>query len=104
MTLARFATQTGSSLPLAQVKLLAPLLNPPAIWAAAANYKAHQAEMREKMGSSDRSELTKDELMAEFFLKPASSIVGPGGPVVLPKVSRDVDFEWELGAGIGRPP
>jgi len=100
---ARFALQSGSSLALASVKLLAPLLNPPAIWAAAANYKAHQAEMREKMGSSDRSELTKDELMAEFFLKPASSIVGPGGPVVLPKVSRDVDFECELCAVIGRP-
>jgi len=55
------------------------------------------------MGSSDRSELTKDELMAEFFLKPVSSIVGPGGPVVLPKVSRDVDFECELCAVIGRP-
>ncbi|HZT63838.1 MAG TPA: fumarylacetoacetate hydrolase family protein [Burkholderiales bacterium] len=103
MKCARFALQSSSSLPLASVKLLAPLLNPPAIWAAAANYKDHQAEMREKMGSSDRSELTKDELMAEFFLKPVSSIVGPGGPVVLPKVSRDVDFECELCAVIGRP-
>ena len=52
---ARFALQAGSSIPLASVKLLAPILNPPAIWAAAANYQAHQAEMREKMGSADRS-------------------------------------------------
>jgi 2-keto-4-pentenoate hydratase/2-oxohepta-3-ene-1,7-dioic acid hydratase in catechol pathway len=103
MKCARFSLQARTSIPLASVKLLAPILNPPAIWAAAANYKAHQAEMREKMGSSDRSALTKDELMAEFFLKPASSIVGPGGPVVLPKVSRDVDFECELCAVIGRP-
>ena len=102
MKCARFAVQTGSSLPLASVKLLAPILNPPAIWAAAANYKAHQAEMREKMGSSDRSALSKDELMAEFFLKPASSIVGPGGPVILPKISKDVDFECELCAVIGK--
>ncbi|HEX9193409.1 MAG TPA: fumarylacetoacetate hydrolase family protein, partial [Burkholderiales bacterium] len=99
---ARFAAQTGSSVPLAQVKLLAPLFDPPAIWAAAANYKAHQAEMREKMGSSDRSELTKDELMAEFFLKPASSIIGPGGTVILPRISKDVDFECELCAVIGK--
>jgi len=35
MKLARFAAQTGSSVPLAQVKMLAPLLDPPAIWAAA---------------------------------------------------------------------
>ena len=99
---ARFAVQSGSSVPLASAKLLAPILNPPAIWAAAANYKAHQAEMREKMGSSDRSDLGKDELMAEFFLKPASSIVGPGGPVILPRISKDVDFECELCAVIGK--
>src|SRR3989475_10167582 len=102
MKLARFAAQTGSSVPLAQVKLLAPLLDPPAIWAAAANYKAHQAEMREKMGSSDRSDLSKDELMAEFFLKPASSIIGPGGSVILPRISKDADFECELCAVIGK--
>ncbi len=102
MKLARFATQTGSSLPLAQARLLAPILDPPAIWAAAANYKAHQAEMREKMGSSDRSSLSKDELMAEFFLKPASSIIGPGGTVILPRISKDVDFECELCAVIGK--
>lgn len=102
MKCARFAVQTGSWVPLASVKLLAPILNPPAIWAAAANYKAHQAEMKEKMGSSDRSDLGKDDLMAEFFLKPASSIVGPGGPVILPKVSKDVDFECELCAVIGK--
>jgi 2-keto-4-pentenoate hydratase/2-oxohepta-3-ene-1,7-dioic acid hydratase in catechol pathway len=102
MKCARFVLQSGSSIPLASVRLLAPLLNPPAIWAAAANYKAHQAEMREKMGSEDRAALSKDELMAEFFLKPAGSIVGPGGPVILPKVSRDVDFECELCAVIGK--
>ncbi|HYT15752.1 MAG TPA: fumarylacetoacetate hydrolase family protein [Burkholderiales bacterium] len=102
MKCARFALQAGSSMPLASVKLLAPLRNPPAIWAAAANYKAHQEEMREKMGSSDRSNLTKDELMAEFFLKPASSVIGPGGSVILPKISKDVDFECELCAVIGK--
>ena len=101
MKCARFALQSGSSLPLAAVKLLAPLLNPPAIWAAASNYKAHEAEMREKMKSYDRTSFSKDDLMAEFFLKPAASIVGPGGPVILPKVSRDVDFECELCAVIG---
>ena len=102
MKCARFVVQAGSSLPLAQARLLAPMLNPPAIWAAAANYKAHQAEMREKMGSSDRSNLSKDELMAEFFLKPASSIIGPGGTVILPRISKDVDFECELCAVIGK--
>ena len=102
MKLARFTVQSGPTLALASVRLLAPLTNPPAIWAAASNYRAHEAEMRDKMGSYDRSAFSKDDLMAEFFLKPLASIVGPGGPVVLPAVSRDVDFECELCAVIGK--
>lgn len=99
---ARNALQAGSSVPLKSVKLLAPIFNPPSLWAAAANYKAHQQEMRGRMGSSDRSALSKDELMAEFFLKPTSSIVGPGGTVIIPKISKDVDFECELCAVVGK--
>ena len=102
MKCARDALRTGSPMALASVKLLAPILNPPSLWAAAANYKAHAEEMRQKGGSSDRSEYTKDELMAEFFLKPTSSIIGPGGTVILPGISKDVDFECELCAVIGR--
>ena len=102
MQCARDALKTAAPLPLASVKLLAPILNPGSLWAAAANYKAHQAEMKIKMGSADRTELSKDELMAEFFLKPSSSIIGPGDTVVLPKVSKDVDFECELCAVIGK--
>src|SRR4051812_36942254 len=57
MNSAREAIKNAVPLPLSSVKLLAPILNPPSLWAAAANYKAHQAEMKIKMGSSDRSEL-----------------------------------------------
>ncbi len=102
MQCVRDALKTAAPLPLASIKLLAPILNPPSLWAAAANYKAHQAEMKIKMGSADRTELSKDDLMAEFFLKPTSSIIGPGDTVVLPKVSKDVDFECELCAVIGK--
>jgi 2-keto-4-pentenoate hydratase/2-oxohepta-3-ene-1,7-dioic acid hydratase in catechol pathway len=102
MQCARDAMKTAAPVPLASVKLLAPILNPGSLWAAAANYKAHQAEMKIKMGSADRTELSKDDLMAEFFLKPTSSIIGPGDTVILPKVSKDVDFECELCAVIGK--
>ncbi|HEY2987758.1 MAG TPA: fumarylacetoacetate hydrolase family protein [Candidatus Binatia bacterium] len=102
MACVRDAVQSAAPAPLGSVKLLAPILNPGSLWAAAANYKAHQAEMKIKMGSADRAELSKDELMAEFFLKPTSSIIGPGDTVVLPKVSKDVDFECELCAVIGK--
>ena len=93
----------GAPRALAAVKLRAPIENPGAIWAAAANYRAHQLEMETRVGAYDRSVLEKDDLMAEFFLKPASSIVGPGGPVVLPSISKHVDFECELCAIIGKP-
>src|SRR5260221_2846172 len=92
----------GRSLPLAEAKLLAPIENPPALWAAAANYKAHQAEMRTASGGPSRTELSKDELMAEFFLKPTSSIIGPGDAIVIPRIAKHVDFEAELCAVIGR--
>ena len=93
---------SGSSVPLRSVKLLAPVLNPPSLWAAAANYRAHQEEMRAKKGGADRSELSQDDLMAEFFLKPTSSIIGPGDTIILPRISKEVDFECELCAVIGR--
>ena len=102
MDAARGCLNTGPSVPLGSVKLLAPIVNPPAIWAAAMNYRDHQAEMRERVGSADHSKLAGDDLMAEFFLKPVSSIIGPGGPVMLPRGSKHVDFECELCAVIGK--
>ncbi|HET7362883.1 MAG TPA: fumarylacetoacetate hydrolase family protein [Burkholderiales bacterium] len=92
----------GRSAPLAQARLLAPIENPPSLWAAAANYKAHQAEMRAASGGPDRAEFSKDDLMAEFFLKPSSSIIGPAGTIVLPRIAQHVDYECELCAVIGR--
>ena len=102
MACARDALRSGQSRPLSSARLLAPITNPPAIWCAAANYKDHQAEMKDKVGPYDWSSFSKDDLMAEFFLKPSSSIIGPGAPVVLPRISKHVDFECELCAVIGK--
>ena len=96
------AARKAKPVALSAAKLRAPIINPPAIWAAAANYRAHQAEMKERVNAYDRSQFSADDLMAEVFLKPASSIVGPGGTVVLPKIANHVDFECELCAVIGR--
>ncbi|NIO10628.1 MAG: FAA hydrolase family protein [Deltaproteobacteria bacterium] len=96
------AVKSGPAIPLNSVKLLPPVTNPPSLWAAAANYKAHQAEMVGRVGASDRSQLSKDDLMAEFFLKPTSAIIGPGDTVIIPKISKLVDFECELCAVIGK--
>jgi 2-keto-4-pentenoate hydratase/2-oxohepta-3-ene-1,7-dioic acid hydratase in catechol pathway len=102
MECARDTAQGSSGVALGDVKLLAPIYNPGSLWAAAANYMAHQEEMNAKTGRSDRAKRSKDELMAEFFLKPTSSIIGPGDTILLPKISKDVDFECELCAVIGR--
>ena len=92
----------AAAVPLASARLLAPIDNPPAIWAGAANYRSHQAEMTERVGAYDRSKFAPDDLMAEVFLKPSSAIVGPGGTVILPKIAKHVDYECELGVVIGR--
>jgi len=43
----------GKPVAAASARLLAPIENPPAIWAAAANYRAHQTEMIERIGRHD---------------------------------------------------
>ncbi len=103
MQIARDARATGAPVPLDSVKLLALITNPPSIWAAAANYRAHQSEMINRVGSRQRTDLSKDDLMAEFFLKPSSSLIGPGETVILPKIAKHIDHECELCAVIGRP-
>ena len=102
MQCAREAAQGPGAVALSSVKLLAPITNPGSLWAAAANYRAHQEEMITRMGSADRVMKTNDELMAEFFLKTTSSIIGPGDTIILPKISKLVDFECELCAVIGK--
>jgi len=37
-----------------------------------------------------------------LFLKPPSSLIGPGEPIVIPPTSRQVEYEAEIGVVIGR--
>ncbi|OZD66452.1 2-hydroxyhepta-2,4-diene-1,7-dioate isomerase [Rhodococcus sp. 05-340-1] len=84
-------TFTGRSWPLADVRLLAPILASKVI-AIGKNYAAHAAEMG--------GEAPKDPVI---FIKPNTSIVGPGAAIVLPPSSNEVHFEGELAIVIGRP-
>jgi len=71
--------------------LLAPLENPGIALAAAANYKDHQARLIDGLGRPPTAAaFSKDDSDGEFFLKPSSSIIGPGGTIVIPKVSNHV--------------
>lgn len=77
------------------VELLAPLLRPGKLLAAAANYQDHVTE-------SGGPPLDKSRISPRLFLKPPTSIVGPNATVPLPDVSGEVDWEAELSVVIGR--
>jgi 2-keto-4-pentenoate hydratase/2-oxohepta-3-ene-1,7-dioic acid hydratase in catechol pathway len=87
-------TASGPALPLADVELLAPLLRPGKLLAAAANFQDHVTE-------AGGDPLDKSRLSPRLFLKPPTSIVGPGADIALPTVSDQIDWEAELGVVIG---
>jgi 2-keto-4-pentenoate hydratase/2-oxohepta-3-ene-1,7-dioic acid hydratase in catechol pathway len=85
---------TGRRYPLAEVRLLAPVL-PSKVVAAGRNYAAHIREM----DGEQRAEPSEPVL----FLKPSTSVTGPGDAIRYPvKLTDRVDFEGELAVIIGR--
>ena len=84
------ATLTGERHPLSAVKLLAPVL-PSKVIGIGKNYAAHAKEMG---GDVPPTPVT--------FLKPSTTVIGPGDPVRLPRDSERVDHEGELAVVIGR--
>ncbi|MBX5466933.1 MAG: fumarylacetoacetate hydrolase family protein [Firmicutes bacterium] len=92
------ALATAPSLALAKARLLAPLLYPTKILAAPVNYRAHQAEMGQVYQGQTL------HTIAEYgvFLKPSSSLTGPGSTVRIPFPDRRTDHEGELGLIIGK--
>ncbi|MCQ3804183.1 MAG: fumarylacetoacetate hydrolase family protein [bacterium] len=75
-----------------EVRLLAPILNPPKIFGIGENYAAHAVET----GSVPPENVI-------VFAKYATTIIGPDDPIVLPRISQKVDYEAELGVVIGAP-
>lgn len=84
-------TFTGRTWPLADVRLLAPILASKVI-CVGKNYAAHAAEMG---GPAPETPV--------IFMKPSTAIVGPNAPIILPPSSSQVDYEGELAVVIGRP-
>ena len=81
---------TGARLPVAAVRLLPPVL-PSKVVAIGKNYADHAREM----GGEAPAEPV-------VFLKPSTSVIGPGAPVLRPRGVGRVDFEGELAVVIGR--
>ncbi len=82
-------TKGAHSVPLADVRLLAPV-EPSKIVCVGRNYAAHAAELG--------NEVPKEPLI---FLKPSTSIIGPGEPIILTRYSQRVEHEGELALVIG---
>jgi 2-keto-4-pentenoate hydratase/2-oxohepta-3-ene-1,7-dioic acid hydratase in catechol pathway len=76
---------------LEDVRLLAPVLPRSKVVGIGRNYAAHAAEMG--------NEPPDEPLM---FLKPNTSVVGPGDPVFYPPQTQDLHYEGELAVVIGR--
>jgi 2-keto-4-pentenoate hydratase/2-oxohepta-3-ene-1,7-dioic acid hydratase in catechol pathway len=89
--------------PLAQAKLLAPVLWPSAIYCAGANYSDHVKEMAEAQGVKPEPDPHTVGLKPWHFIKSSRSVVGPDATVKVPPASKMVDWEAELVAVIGKP-
>lgn len=86
-------TEGLEAIPMDQVRPLTPYDVPPKIWCVGLNYYSHAVDINAVQPEEPGS-----------FMKPASCMMQPGGPIVLPppEISNDVDAEGELGVIIGR--
>lgn len=76
---------------LSSLKLEAPIARPPEFLAIGLNYADHVAETGREKPS-----------FPMFFNKQATCVVGPNDPIHLPRASKALDYEGELGFVIGR--
>jgi 2-keto-4-pentenoate hydratase/2-oxohepta-3-ene-1,7-dioic acid hydratase in catechol pathway len=82
--------------PAARVRIRAPLPRPGKVLALAGNYESHRSEGGVKSPLAERA-------LPEVFCKPATSVIGPDDPILLPGPPVvAVDYEGELGVVIGR--
>lgn len=71
--------------PLPAVRLRAPILNPRKIICLGLNYRDHAQE--------SKADIPTDPIL---FSKYATALIGPDDPILLPSVSKEVDYEGEL--------
>jgi 2-keto-4-pentenoate hydratase/2-oxohepta-3-ene-1,7-dioic acid hydratase in catechol pathway len=82
---------TGRRWPLADVRLLAPIL-PSKVVCIGRNYAEHVAELGNEVPPNP-----------VVFLKPSTSVIGPNAAIRLPADSQRVDFEGELALVVATP-
>ena len=80
----------GPAYGLSEVSLLAPVV-PSKVVCVGRNYRAHAKELG--------NEVPKEPLL---FIKPSTSVIGPGGEIRIPEASKEVHHEAELAVVVGR--
>jgi 2-keto-4-pentenoate hydratase/2-oxohepta-3-ene-1,7-dioic acid hydratase in catechol pathway len=88
--LAAARAATGPRLPLASVRLHAPVLRPPKILGIGLNYADHAKE--------SGAPIPTEPIV---FMKATNTLVGPNDDVLIPRDSTKTDWEVELGIVIG---
>jgi 2-keto-4-pentenoate hydratase/2-oxohepta-3-ene-1,7-dioic acid hydratase in catechol pathway len=83
---AREAAARGRPIPMAAVRLLAPVPDPPAYIGVGLNYRDHLNEAS-----------APPPAQPVIFNKQVSCVTGPFDDIVLPRVSEQLDYEGELG-------
>lgn len=88
----------GTAVPLANVKLLAPIPRPRKnVFGIGLNYTEHVAESAKSLDTS--ADLPRQPVI---FSKPPTSVIGPDEPIVHDaKITQQLDWEVELAAIIG---
>jgi 2-keto-4-pentenoate hydratase/2-oxohepta-3-ene-1,7-dioic acid hydratase in catechol pathway len=81
---------TDERIPLSEIKIVAPVIPRSKVVAIGRNYAEHAKELG--------NETPAEPMM---FLKPNTSVVGPGDAIMLPPQSELVSFEGELAVVIG---
>lgn len=82
---------TDKRYPIADVRLLAPIIPRSKVIGVARNWRDHASELGNETPTTP-----------QFFFKPNTSVIGPGDPIALPEWSDNVSFEGELAVVIGR--
>jgi 2-keto-4-pentenoate hydratase/2-oxohepta-3-ene-1,7-dioic acid hydratase in catechol pathway len=84
-------TKASPGTPVENVKLLSPVQTPEKILLLAVNYLSHSREQN-----------VKPPTEPYVFTKFRSALIGPGDPILIPKVSEKADWEVELAVVVGK--
>jgi 2-keto-4-pentenoate hydratase/2-oxohepta-3-ene-1,7-dioic acid hydratase in catechol pathway len=97
--LARRMDQPAPTLSPGEVRLRAPIPRPPKVLGLAVNYVAHHRELERP---ADMPDDPHSHTTPRPFLMPPTVVAGPGDDIPWPRFSREIDYEVELAAIIGR--